>query len=234
MVEMLLSRSDVDPDEEDISSQTPLYFAAQIGHEDIVRLLHVHGANVDYDDYRDFIQKQTNQFELVFLVLGNHKFYNGTFTAGLEKARQLEQEPSLNGRLVLLHQKRYNIPGPGVTILGCTLWSKLPPDSAETVRSRVQDFKQIEDWTAHDHSVAHVSDLAWLLEEMRQVDGEAENSKSVLVATHHAPSLQRTSSPQYAQSPWRFAFATDVLSQVSSRVRIWLFGHTHYTTDSKK
>jgi ankyrin repeat protein len=50
MVEMLLSRSDVDPDEEDISSQTPLYFAAQIGHEDIVRLLHVHGANVGTRD----------------------------------------------------------------------------------------------------------------------------------------------------------------------------------------
>lgn len=84
------------------------------------------GRLADYDGYLQFLQKQTEWFEAVFLVLGNHEFYKESFTAGLEKAKQLEQEPSLNGRLILLHQRRYDIPDSHVMILGCTLWSKSP------------------------------------------------------------------------------------------------------------
>jgi hypothetical protein len=64
----------------------------------------------DYSAYFDFLQKRTTKFEVVFLVLGNHEFYNGSLESGLTKARQLEQEPSLNRRLVLLYQGRYDVP----------------------------------------------------------------------------------------------------------------------------
>ncbi|EED12252.1 hypothetical protein TSTA_003140 [Talaromyces stipitatus ATCC 10500] len=30
---------------------------------------------------------------------------------------------------------------------------------------------------------------------------------------HHAPSLERTSSPRHSQNPWKTAFGTDILSQ---------------------
>lgn len=100
------------------------------------------GRLVDYDNYRDFLRKQTDRFELVFLILGNHEFYHDTFAAGLQKTRQLEQEPSLNGRLILLHRGRYDIPGSRVTIFGCTLWSKVPDKAEDIVRSKIQDFKK--------------------------------------------------------------------------------------------
>lgn len=44
-------------------------------------------ANCLFAHYRGFLQKQTDRFQLVFLVLGNHKFYKDTFAAGLERAR---------------------------------------------------------------------------------------------------------------------------------------------------
>lgn len=91
---------------------------------------------VDYDNYRDFIQKQTDRFEIVFLVLGNHEFYNETFATGLQKVRQLEQEPCLNGRLILLDRTAHEIPGSSVTILGCTLWSKVLDDESKDLSSR--------------------------------------------------------------------------------------------------
>lgn len=79
------------------------------------------GLLTDYDDYRHFLQKQTGRFKLVILILGNHEFYSGTFAAGLEKARQLEREFSFNRRLIVFHQRRYDVPRSYVTILGCTL-----------------------------------------------------------------------------------------------------------------
>ncbi|KAJ5364587.1 uncharacterized protein N7496_010300 [Penicillium cataractarum] len=197
------------------------------------------GRLVDYDNYRDFLQKQTDRFELVFLVLGNHAFYNEIFATGLANARQLEQEPCLNGRLAILHRTSYDVPESNVTILGCTLWSKVPVDAKEIVQSKIQDFKKIQDWTIDDHNTSHETDLAWLLSEIQSLQTQSKNQKqkrSILIMTHHAPSLQNTSSPQHANNPWSSAFATDILSKISdvSSVKAWVFGHTHYSTEFRE
>lgn len=201
------------------------------------------GRLADYDSYREFLQKQTQQFKLVFLVLGNHEFYNGTYTRGMQRARQLEQEPSFDGRLVILNQRRYDVPDSCITILGCTLWSKIPHESKDVVQAKIKDFRKIKDWTVDHHNTCHDSDLAWLLEEIHsinQVDKTVKKrsqKRSILVVTHHAPSMERTSSPQHARSPWSSAFGTDILSQQSSSldgIRVWVFGHTHYTTDFRE
>ncbi|PLB49253.1 calcineurin-like phosphoesterase [Aspergillus steynii IBT 23096] len=198
------------------------------------------GRLTDSDNYREFLRRQTDRFKVVLLVLGNHEFYNETFAAGLEKARQLEQEPSLNGKLVVLHQKRYDVPGSCVSVLGCTLWSKVPSESREIVRAKIKDFQKITDWTVDDHNAAHDSDLAWLRREIQSIRRENERTekwnpkRSILVVTHHAPLLQRTSAPKNALNPWRFAFGTDFLSQVPDGVKVWVFGHTHHTTEFKE
>lgn len=194
----------------------------------------------DYSEYFGFLQKQTTNFEIVFLALGNHEFYNESFESGLEKARQLEQEPCLNGRLVLLHRRRYDVPGTRVSILGCTLWSFIPSEAREIVQSKIQDFKKIGGWTVDEHNTAHNSDLAWLRSEVQALHQENErlpkkiDARSIMVVTHHAPSLQRTSSPQHAQNPWSVAFGTDLLSEKWDSVKLWIFGHTHYTTEFKE
>ncbi|RFU27231.1 hypothetical protein B7463_g9118, partial [Scytalidium lignicola] len=103
------------------------------------------GRLIDYDSYLVFLAAQTAQFEQVFLILGNHEFYGLSFTAGLEQAQKLEHEEVLGGRLILLHQKRFDIPNSRVTILGCTLWSKILEDAKQVVRMRVKDFEKIDD-----------------------------------------------------------------------------------------
>lgn len=195
------------------------------------------GRLADYDRYLEFLQKQTERFEIVFLVLGNHEFYKESFTMGLEKAKQLEREPSLNGRLILLHQRRYDIPDSHVTILGCTLWSKVPNEARDIVKSKIQDFRQIQDWTVDDHNAAHDADHAWLLREIQSICEEnqklrkQDQPRTILVVTHHAPSLRKTSSPRNENNPWSCAFGTDLLSHTAVGVKVWVFGHTHYTTE---
>ncbi|MCJ1345505.1 hypothetical protein MMC31_003712 [Peltigera leucophlebia] len=199
------------------------------------------GRLADYDSYLDFLRTQTEQFELVFLVLGNHEFYSSTFTAGLESAGKLEKEPCLNGRLVLLHQTRYDLPNSGLVVLGCTLWSKVPAEVNEIVKAKVKDFQKIEGWTVGHHNAAHESDLSWLRQQIVSVQTEnkesqkGESERSILVITHHAPLVSGTSSPDQAKNPWTPAFATDILSQGNwTNVKAWVFGHTHYTTELKK
>lgn len=194
---------------------------------------------MDYDNYRGFLRKQIDRFELVFLIIGNHEFYNDTFAAGLQKARQLEQEPSMSERLILVHQGRQDIPGSRVTILGYTLWSKAPDEAREIVSSKIQVFqkKKIQGWTVDGYNGSHEADLAWLLSEMESIQSKnkTQNKKrSILVLTHHAPSLRDTSSPEHANNPWSSTFATDIFSQISkSNDKAWAFGHTHYTMEFK-
>lgn len=199
------------------------------------------GRLCDYEDYRDFLQMQTDRFRLVFLVLGNHEIYSQSYESALESARFLAQEDCFEGRLILLHHSRYDMPDSPVTILGCPLWSHIPKEQRGIVASTIQDFKQIEGWSIEEHNQAHESDLAWLLREIDSVqvanrDKPVDERRTILVVTHHAPSVQKTSHPQYQYSPWRSAFATDVLSRIPelNNVKAWIFGHTHYCTDVKE
>lgn len=198
------------------------------------------GRLADYNSYLDFLRTQTEQFELVFLVLGNREFYTSTFTTGLESARKLEKEPCLNGRLVLLHQTRYDLPNSRLVVLGCTLWSNVPAEASEIVKAKVKDFQKIDGWTVGHHNAAHESDLSWLRQQIGSVQAEnkerqkGESERLVLVVTHRAPLVSGTSSPDQAKNAWSPAF-TDILSQGDwTNVKAWIFGHTHYTTELKK
>ncbi|KAL3455901.1 Metallo-dependent phosphatase-like protein [Aspergillus heterothallicus] len=194
------------------------------------------GRLVDYDAYLAFLQRQTAQFELVFLVLGNHEFYEFSHKEGIEKARQLANEPVLNGRLILLQRERYNIPESKVTILGCTLWSSIAADKQKNIQMRVQDYVKIQGWSTQSHNEAHSQDLAWLKDQVRHV--REEGDRKIVVITHHAPMMKHTSAPQHKDSPVASAFGSDLL--VSRRmkewdgVKVWVYGHTHFTTDFDK
>ena len=100
------------------------------------------GRLIEYDSYLAFLASQTAQFELVFLVLGNHEFYGLSIAAGIKQAQKLEQEAILSRKLVLLHQKRFNVPNSTTTILGCTLWSNIPDNAREVVQTKVKDFQK--------------------------------------------------------------------------------------------
>lgn len=172
------------------------------------------------------------------MVLGNHEFYSSTFTTGLERAGKLEKESCLSGRLVLLHQTRYDLPNSRLVVLGCTLWSNIPAEVNEIVKAKVKDFQKIERWTVGHHNAARESDLSWLRQQILSVQTEnklrqkGELEKRILVVTHHAPLVSGTSSPGQAKNPWSPAFATDILSNgYWTNVKAWIFGHTHYTTE---
>ncbi|KAJ5398737.1 hypothetical protein N7465_009226 [Penicillium sp. CMV-2018d] len=86
----------------------------------------------------------------------------------------------------------------GVTILGCTLWSPNPQESTDIVHSKISDFLKIKEWSVEQHNKAHDSDLTWLRGEIQTLR-ETQEKRSVLVVTHHVPSLQRTLSLQHAK-----------------------------------
>ncbi|KAI1371554.1 putative calcineurin-like phosphoesterase [Hypoxylon crocopeplum] len=190
------------------------------------------GRLIDYDNYLIFLNAQVSRYDKVFLVLGNHEFYGMEYEAGLDKAHLLSEEPSLAGKLVLLHKTRWDDRVSNLTVLGCTLWSAIPEEACDIIQSTVNDFKQIRDWTAAKHNQVHDEETAWLRGQVAQVASqEGFDQRRLLVATHHAPCVKGTSRPEHDNSPWAPAFSTDLLDQAGwNYVKTWAFGHTHYST----
>jgi hypothetical protein len=162
------------------------------------------GFLTNYDAYLAFLAWQTQCFKKVFLVLGNHEFYGLSLTTGLEQARKLEVEPILKGRMVLLHQKRFDVPNSSISILGCTVWSKIQANAQQVVQMKVSDFRKITDWSAASHNAAHEVDLSWLktqVAELRKRYYGCRKTKpperTIVIITLHAPSAQKTADPKH-------------------------------------
>ncbi|PMD12636.1 hypothetical protein NA56DRAFT_675121 [Hyaloscypha hepaticicola] len=154
------------------------------------------GRLIDYDACLAFFSKITIQFEKVLLVLGNHGFYSHLFASGLKMVQKLEEEPVLNGKLILLYPKRYDVPGSSVSILGCTLWSKIAEESKSVVQMRQVAMISVENNTSVNRT----------------------SRREIPVVTHNAPSVQETASPEQAGNAWSSAFATDVIWRFSIRI----------------
>ena len=191
----------------------------------------------DYQPYLEFLRRQCDVFSEVFLVLGNHEFFGTNYTEGIRLANCLEKEPCCAGKLHVLNRNRVDLSiSSGITILGCTLWSKISPDVRSMVEMRVNDFKRIDNWTVDDHNFEHEQDVQWLRDEICKIRQERDQSKkSILVITHHAPTNRGTSKPSDLINPWSCAFSTDLLKDKAlSNVQWWIFGHTHFTSDFKQ
>ncbi len=194
----------------------------------------------NYEQYSSFLRRQCDLFTKVFLILGNHEFYGLSREEGIQRARSLEHEQALEGKLVVLNRNRVDLHGnERITILGCTLQSHIPPAAQAAVEHAVKDFQRIKGWTVDNHNREHDKDLEWLQQQIHSIRSEQDGSRTrIIVLTHHAPSMRETSSPKDRDSPWRSAFATDLFADgvapILREVRLWIYGHTHYTTQFSK
>ncbi|KAH6886366.1 Metallo-dependent phosphatase-like protein [Thelonectria olida] len=187
------------------------------------------------DDYYEFLTRQLKQFRVVFLVAGNHEPYHASWPEALEIFHYFEdrvRKDSSIGEFVFLDRRAYQLPDTNVVILGCSLFSFVPSERQNDVSMGLNDFYQTDEWTVIKHNEAHQRDLAWLNDQV----AELENSDvSVMIFTHWSPSIDsRAIDPRHLGSSITSAFSTDTSKEIcfrSDKVKLWAFGHTHYNCD---
>lgn len=199
------------------------------------------GRLADYNLLLGFLSKLVDAYRRVFYVLGNHEFYTLSYEQAIEQARRLENEPVLKGKLMLLHKTRWDSDDASspFTILGCTLWSRIAPEARDVVVGKVKDYKRIEGWSVDKHCSLHEDEAAWLRQQVAAIRQERvpdSQRRTVVIVTHHAPTMDGTSNPKHAANPWTSAFSTELILAPEAvqcgawqGVSTWVFGHTHYT-----
>ena len=137
---------------------------------------------------------------------------------------------------MLLDRTRYDL-SPTLTVLGCTLWAELDPAELDILRWSVTDFKRIAHFDPAVFQARHRADLAWLRQAVADVAADVpEQKRRIVVMTHHAPTVEGASDPKWAGGPTGSAFATELLAgerleDWRGRVKVWMFGHTHWSCD---
>lgn len=158
----------------------------------------------------------------VIYIPGNHEYYNTSILDGDLVLGEICQ------RLGVHYLNRKSVMIDGVLIIGCTLWSRIPPQDVTMVSEMLNDFHLIKDHTVEKHNMMHQFDLVFIHGELNRMERESPNTP-VIVATHHCPNqdLARLSNPTYDLSS---GFGTDVIHRFSihaDRIRVWLYGHSH-------
>ncbi|KAJ5515143.1 hypothetical protein N7463_004695 [Penicillium fimorum] len=191
-----------------------------------------------------FIEAQLRQFQIVFFLLGNYEPYHSTweetkqvlhqFSASVDRRRSTTEQdghPESMGSFVLLDQTRCDLSSE-VTVLGCTLFSRVSESHKEHISYGLNDFYHIKHWTVDDHTAAHETDLEWLNEQVSRISA-SEPHRKIVVFTHHSPVTQdrRAVDPRHVNSSLSSSFASDLSGQKiweSPQVHLWAFGHTHF------
>jgi hypothetical protein len=177
-----------------------------------------------------------NRGTRILYVLGNHEAYQTTLEDAVQKLRAFEEEANsqYDGRFKFLHRNRYDI-GDDVTVLGCPLWTAIQPQQAADVYARLTDFNEeqgIREWTAEKLSEEHVKDREWLNAQVAKIQQD-EPQRQIVIATHHCPTIDpRATDPAHQGSSVSSGFTSDLSKEAcwsSPAVKMWAFGHTHYS-----
>lgn len=178
----------------------------------------------------------SDQFKQVYVILGNHEFYKNEYCAAKEKASAICKEREnlffLDKTSILHHDSETNTK---CKIVGCTLWSHIPPENEKHLGFLINDYHLIQynDPTTGIKRLLSTSDTNRMhREEVQFIQQEIENAEEpVLVMTHRAPLNENCSHPRFKNMPTNCAFETDLSSMMNHKVKQWMFGHTHFNSD---
>lgn len=172
--------------------------------------------------YEDFLKDCAANFKKVFLITGNHEYYQ----VGKQRKKSMEeiqqrieeiiQKPGLNGVVSFLDNSYEDYCG--VRFAGSTLWSRLAADSDTT---GFNDFNQIGELNVPLYNELHSCARDFL-----GSPDIAESPLPVCVMTHHLPLLELID-PKYRESNHNQFFASDCSDLILPSVRAWIYGHTH-------
>jgi hypothetical protein len=181
--------------------------------------------------YPVFLNWCSSNWKHVFLVAGNHEYYNVRCPLKSDMATKKEQIRGVCETLPNVHFldcSSYYLPEENLRILGCTLWSEIPDCIREKVITYTNDARQIlhqkdTPFIPSAMSDTHLKEKQWLNQEIHQC--ELTNEKC-LVITHYLPSFQLIHE-KYKGHSMNACFASECDDLFRPPVVAWICGHTH-------
>lgn len=180
--------------------------------------------NPFHDNYDIFLYKMSNMFEKVFIVAGNHEYYNNDIQETDDRVREI---CSRRNNLSFLHNTTevYR----DFRFIGTTQWTEIHDENYLTT-----DFCAIKNMNVKRYNDLHRQSLSFLGESIAR--STAKNEKTIVI-THHVP-LHELTHEKYkigAMAKYNQCFSADLSAVVEKAhtIESWFYGHTHTKTEKR-
>jgi hypothetical protein len=196
--------------------------------------------------YARFLEKQSEQFKLVFVLAGNHEYFSevkgSSFIPCTAPAihAAIKDVCSKFANVVFLDRKVAVVDG--VRLIGATLWTDIAEEQESRIESSVCDYKRIylprgrnltgttRLLTARDVRIWHQTDLKFIEWQCRIAQ---ELGQDAVILTHHCPTTKYSCDQGISCSSISSAFSSDAWDRLKKWdcIKAWVFGHTHHSID---
>lgn len=180
--------------------------------------------DVTYWDNKHFahpyFDRLSEKFTRVYLIPGNHEFYNGVDISILEQPIKNH----IRENIYLVNNLTETIDG--VDFIFTTLWSNIRAQNAFFIESNIRDFQLIKykgrTITAEDYNNFFAQSYQFLNNAISQ-----SKSKRKIVVTHHCPT-EKANAKEFLEGELTDAFVSELSDFIyQSSIDFWIFGHTH-------
>ena len=181
--------------------------------------------------YKLFVTEMAAKYLQVFIVLGNHEYYQPLKRVYDRKLNKLTGKFRLSMDTVETELQTFAATLPNVHVLqmgtfvyqrvrflGCTLWS---PGSAQ-LAGMMNDYSQIGGFSASISSELHTTHSAWLRVQLAMTSTEYDHT---VIITHHLPSYALIDD-RYKEESTNVFYASH-LDDLVMQADVWVCGHAH-------
>ena len=181
--------------------------------------------------YEAFLSWCSKSWKHVFLIAGNHEFYNYRTPQKADiptRIQLIEQIVSKYPNVHFLNNSSYMLEADNLRILGTTLWSDTSSGDERQMLLYMNDFRSIflkdaENLHPYDVYDMYIKNREWLSKEIQDAK---ERGEEVLVLTHHLPT-EKLIHEKYKSHPLNMCFASNCEELIQVPVKGWICGHSH-------
>lgn len=186
--------------------------------------------------YKQFLEYCSKSWKQVYIVAGNHEFYNKDCGPGGKRwfvpetvAARLATIETICGtfpNVCFLNRRTVDLDSETV-LLGCTLWSQPTKEVTDAMNdtSRIWTTREAK-LTREDMCKMNEIDKAWLRETCAAATA---TGKKIIVVTHYLPtplvSINKYMLPGAVE--YTSGFANFDMDDLFENVSLWICGHTH-------
>ena len=169
--------------------------------------------------YNQLLIHVNKLFDKIFLITGNHEYYNHGRSMEDTHARICDIVLLLD-RVTFLDTEYEDYKG--YRFIGTTLWTKITDP-----HHVISDTTAIRDMTVDLYNALHDEHVLYL----ETIIADSEAHMPIVVITHHIPltclTHERYRIPEYELYHQWFSVDLDLLIQPHKSIRLWIYGHTH-------
>lgn len=175
--------------------------------------------------WKAFLKYVSMHYDTILLVLGNHEFYDVEYDEGVSIAETIVKEFK---NVHLLNKGTFIDKKTNTIYIGATLWSDITSSIED---KEFTDFKRIKNFDCSKYLELYTNQKEWINKTLEECKGYDR----VFVITHHAPLKHDVNPPVFEieKLPTNAFFCSDLsstvdfLNSLDSRIKGWIFGHTH-------